>query len=210
MQSHQQPIPAVSDPQEPDQIEQQGPERQLPESTEPEVFETQESSSEPQVPEPIESQTCDLQAIELTEPQVLELKEPQSEAQPIEADANEQLSEAQTDIVEAVAQAPPQKPLPEMSQPTPTPQIPELATVEPTVTAEQVQAWLMMAQALSKPDDYLSRVEQVTEAYHSGIPLPAQAESCPEAGSHAISPHVEPSEGVVSVIEGPRSATELP
>ena len=65
----------------------------------------------------------------------------------------------------------------EMSQPTSTPQIPEPTGVEQTVTAEQVQTWLMMAQALSKPDDYLCRVKQVTQAYDSGIPLPAQAEA---------------------------------
>ena len=75
-------------------------------------------------------------------------------------------SEAAKDILGAVAQAPP-----EMSQPTPPTQI------SGPVTPEQVQSWLMMAQALSKPDNYLTRVEQVTQAYHSGMPLPVQAEA---------------------------------
>ena len=58
-----------------------------------------------------------------------------------------------------------------MSQPTPPTQISE------PVTPEQVQSWLIMAQALSKPDDYLFRVEQVTACYHSGVPLSVQAEA---------------------------------
>ena len=64
-----------------------------------------------------------------------------------------------------------------MSQPTPTTQISGPTTTEQTVIAEQVQAWLVMAQALSKPDDYLFRVEQVTACYHSGVPLSVQAEA---------------------------------
>jgi acetylornithine deacetylase/succinyl-diaminopimelate desuccinylase-like protein len=68
-------------------------------------------------------------------------------------------------------------PQPEMSQTTSQPQIPAPAMVDRAVTTEQVQAWSMIAQALSKPDDYQARVEQVTAAYHSGIPIPAQAEA---------------------------------
>ena len=136
---------------------------------------------EPQVPESIEQQVSEpqvsaLQELQPTEPQFSEPQEPQHEAQPLKVEAVEQPSEVQKVIGEAVAPAPPQMPQPEMSQPT-SPPVSAPATIDQTITAEQVQAWSMIAQALSKPDDYQARVEQVTAAYRSGIPLPAQAEA---------------------------------
>jgi acetylornithine deacetylase/succinyl-diaminopimelate desuccinylase-like protein len=88
-----------------------------------------------------------------------------------------QQDEAPKDIVGEITQAPLPMPPPEKSQTTSPTQIPAPATADQAVTAEQVQAWSTIAQALSKPDDYQARVEQVTAAYHSGIPLPEQAEA---------------------------------
>lgn len=114
-------------------------------------------------------------ALEVSESQKFQPPEPQPEARQTEAKAFEQPSASQPARVEGVTQAPPQMPPPEMSQstsPTPVP-----ATAEQAIAAEQVQAWSMMAQALSKADDYQARVEQVTAAHRSGIPLSAQAEA---------------------------------
>ena len=135
-----------------------------------------EPASESAVQQDSEPQALELQERRATEPELTsEPQGPKHEAQPIEAAAVEQRSKSQKDREEEAH--PPQMPLPEMSQPTPPTKISGPTTTEQTVTAEQVQAWLVMAQALSKPDDYLSRVEQVTACYHSGVPLSVQAEA---------------------------------
>jgi outer membrane biosynthesis protein TonB len=145
------------------------------------IARTAQPSAVPSHQEPA-LEVSESQAPEATEPQVsapqtFQPPEPQPEAQPTEAEAVEPPPEVQKDIVEAVEPAPPQMPLSEMSQPTSPPPVPAPATVDQAVTAEQVQSWSMIAQALSKPDDYQARVEQVTAAYRSGIPLPEQAEA---------------------------------
>jgi hypothetical protein len=83
----------------------------------------------------------------------LEEDEPLPEAQ--EAAVNEQPTEIapeqQTQITEPVS--------------------PTSAQLTSTVTPDQVESWSLIAKALSKPGDYLARVEQVSAAYRAGQAL---------------------------------------
>ncbi len=121
--------------------------------------------------------------VEMTEPAIAEILEPsatQESQQPEpEALAPQEIQTTKPQVSEPQESASQEKEQVEASTVKPSPLVQPTVpiTTDQLATAEMVESWLKVAKALSLPEDYNLRVEQVTAEYRSGQPLSEKAEA---------------------------------
>jgi hypothetical protein len=106
--------------------------------------------------------------------------QPKTKPEPVaqtDTEAKLKIVEPLPEAQEAPVNEPPPAIAPEPQIQITEPISPTSAPLTSTVTPDQVESWSRVAKALSKPDDYQARVEQVIADYRAGQPLPEKAEA---------------------------------